>query len=127
MNWDLMNRIDYSNPRIVKNVLRNYDELMRLALKGDAVAMTICVDIKRAVRAKGVLTFKQRRYLALWWQGLTTIEIATNYHKAPRAIGITINRAFGNISSFLSKKYPFYPSKLGISEGGLYAIPKRHR
>ena len=103
-NWGLMNRIDYSNPKVIKNVLFNYDELMRLARKGDQVAAIVCVDVKQAVHVEKVLTFKQRRYLGLWWQGFNTIEIAAMYHISHVAVINIINRGFVRISNYLGEK-----------------------
>ena len=109
-NWGLMNRIDYSDPKVIKNVLFNYDELMRLARKGDQVAAIVCVDVKQAVHAEKVLTFKQRRYLGLWWQGFNTIEIATMYHKDPSVVNRVLYIGFIRISKFLSQKIHKTPS-----------------
>ena len=114
-----MERADYSSPAVVKGLLMNYDGLMKLALKGDCMAATVCVDIKRALHAEGVLTFKQRRYLGLWWQGFNTVEIAAMYHKQPRTIGRTANKGLTNISKKLCKKCPKHPLPNGISEGGI--------
>ena len=110
-NWGLMNRIDYSDPKVIKNVLFNYDELMRLARKGDQVAAIVCVDVKQAVHAEKVLTFKQRRYLGLWWQGFNTIEIAAMYHKDPWTINQVINKGFKRISKYLAIKISKTPHK----------------
>ena len=103
-NWGLVNRIDYRDPKVIKNVLFNYDELMRLARKGDQVAAIVCVDVKQAVHAEKVLTFKQRRYLGLWWQGFNTIEIAAMYHISHVAVINIINRGFVRISNYLGEK-----------------------
>ncbi len=105
---------------MIKNIIRNYDDLMRLALKGDQVAMIICVDVKRAIHTKKVLTFKQRRYLNLWWEGHTTIDIATKYSVKHSTVVLTIAKGMKNISSFLCKKSTIYTtSRLG-SIGGTY-------
>ena len=103
-NWQLLNRMDYSRPGVIKNILFNYDDLMVMARKGDQVSAIVCIDVKRAIHTRGVLTFKQRRYLSLWWQGFNTIEIATMYHKDPWTINQVINKGFMRISKFLSGK-----------------------
>ena len=110
-NWQLLNRMDYSRPGVIKNILFNYDTLMVMARRGDQVSAIVCIDVKRAIHTKGVLTFKQRRYLALWWQGHNTIEIATMYHKDPWTISQVINKGFGRISKFLSGKISKTPSE----------------
>ena len=96
--------MDYSKAGIVKNALFNYNELMAMARKGDQTAGIICVDIKRAVHADNVLTFKQRRYLSLWWQGFSYVDIGTKYRKSPVAVKLTVDRACKNMSSFLRGK-----------------------
>jgi len=115
-----MERADYSSPAVVKGLLMNYDGLMELALKGDSMAATVCIDIKRAVHTEGVLTFKQRRYLRLWWEGFNTYEIADMYNKNPWGINVTIHRGLGNISKRLQKKLVFDPPKLRITGKGCY-------
>ena len=105
---------------MVKNALRNYNELMMLARKGDQVAHIICIDIKQAIHAPGVLSFKQRRYLGLWWQGFSYIEIATMYRLSPSVIKRRVDLATSNISCFLCKKGNIYPVEC-ISKGkGLF-------
>ena len=104
MNWELLNRINYDNPKVIKNILYHYDDLMLMARKGDQVSAVVCLDVKRAIHTRGVLTFKQRRYLSLWWQGHNTIEIATMYHKDPWTINQVMMKAFKRMSKFLNKK-----------------------
>jgi len=100
-----MNRVDYSDPSVVKNVMYNFCHLVDLAEKRDEVAMTICADIKRALlRENNVLTFKQRRYLSLWWQGFSFVDIAAMYHKNPVSVKLTVDRAVEKISDFLTGK-----------------------
>jgi len=103
--------VDYSKAGIVKNALFNYDGLMALAREGDQAALTVCIDIKRAIHTKGVLTFKQRRYLSLWWQGFNTIEIATMYNVTHVGVIKMINRSFIRISRYLCGKGYKTPSK----------------
>ena len=110
-NWELINRVDYSNPKVIKNILFHYDNLMVMAKKGDQVSAIVCIDVKRAIHTRGVLTFKQRRYLSLWWQGFNTIEIATMYHKDPSVINRVIYGGFSRISKFLTKKISKTPSE----------------
>lgn len=114
-----MERADYSSPAVVKGLLMNYDGLMKLALKGDCMAATVCVDIKRAIHTEGVLTFKQRRYLGLWWQGYNLIEIAAMYHVAPKNVHARIEAGLRNICKNLCKVGKKHPLPNGISEGGI--------
>jgi hypothetical protein len=109
INWEMLNRVDYSRPHVIKNALRSYNELMMLARKGDQVAHIICIDIKTAIHAPGVLSFKQRRYLGLWWQGFNTIEIATMDSVSHVAVIRMIARAMRNISENLTKKVTKHP------------------
>lgn len=121
LNWELMNRVDYSKPGIIKGCLYRYDNLMKLALNGDQVAQIVCLDIKRAIHTKGVLTFKQRRYLSLWWQGFTTIDIATMYKKKHSTVVLTMQKGIANISSFLHKKSTKTPLSVPNYRRGKYA------
>jgi len=99
--------VDYSKAGIVKNALFNYNELMAMARKGDQTAGIICVDIKRAVHADNVLTFKQRRYLSLWWQGFDYVEIATMFRKDPTVVKRRVDLACGRLSKYLCEKRQF--------------------
>ena len=103
-NWELLNRVSYDNPKVIKNILYHYDDLMVMARKGDQVSAVVCFDVKRAIHTRGVLTFKQRRYLSLWWQGHNTIEIATMYSVSHVGVINMIKRAFVRISEYLCKK-----------------------
>ncbi len=94
---------------MVKKMLWNYDSLMRLALKGDSVARDICISLKCAVHADGVLTFKQRRYLGLWWQGFSYVEIAGMYHIRPQSVFDVVEAAYRNISKKLHSLPDFDP------------------
>ena len=117
-NWELLNRVDYTKSGIVKSALFRYDALMGLALsEGDQVALTVCVDIKRAVHASGVLTYKQRRYLSLWWQGYNYVEIGTMYRKSPTVVKRRIDLACRKMSNFLCKKGSFYPPSVAKYRG----------
>ena len=104
INWEMLNRVDYSRPGLIKNALRSYNELMMLARKGDQVAHIICIDIKTAIHAPGVLSFKQRRYLGLWWQGFPMIDIAARHRVSQQSAQEVVNLAFRNISKFLCEK-----------------------
>jgi hypothetical protein len=101
INWELLERADYSRPEVVKGLLRNYDGLMRLAIKGDSMAQIVCIDIKGAIHARGVLTFNQRRYLGLWWKGFTYIDIAAKYHIKPQSVFDVVDAAIKNICKYL--------------------------
>ena len=88
-----------------------------MARKGDQVSAVVCFDVKRAIHTRGVLTFKQRRYLSLWWQGHNTIEIATMYHKDPSSINRVIYTGFIQISKYLTKKIHKTPREMSIVNG----------
>jgi hypothetical protein len=122
INWELLERADYSRPEVVKGLLRNYDGLMRLAIKGDSMAQIVCIDIKRAIHADNVLTFKQRRYLSLWWQGHSYIDIAAMYHLNPSVIKRRVELAVKNISDYLSKKRQKTPVEMSIVNGEGYIL-----
>ena len=102
-----MNRINYGNANAVKSVLYYYDNLMVMALKGDQDSIIVCMDVKRAIHTMGVLTFKQRRYLSLWWQGFDYVEIGTMYRKDPTVVKRRVDLACKRISDFLCKKGSF--------------------
>lgn len=104
-----MNRVNYGNPKAVKSVLYYYDDLMVMARKGDQDSIIVCMDIKWAIHTRGVLTFKQRRYLSLWWQGFDYVEIATMYRKNPTVIKRRVDLACRKISDFLCRKGSFDP------------------
>ena len=115
-----MERADYSSPAVVKGLLMNYDGLMKLALKGDSMAHIVCIDLKRAIHGKGVLTFRQRRYLGLWWQGYNLIEIAAMYHVAPKNVHARIEAGLRNICKNLCRVGKKHPIPLRINEEGVY-------
>ena len=93
---------DYSKQGAVKNLLTNMDQLYYSGMwRGDSTALSIYIDLKTAINTKGVLTFKQRRYLLLWIEGYTQEEIGAKYRVARQVIAITVDRAVKNISSFL--------------------------
>ncbi len=102
-----MERVDYSKPGAVRGVIRNFSGLMALAEKGDQMAHIVCIDIRRAVYKKDVLTFKQRRYLLLWWKGHSYTDIAAMYRKNPSVIQRRIELAIKNISEYLTGKGSF--------------------
>ena len=108
-NWELLNRVNYNNPKVIKNILYHYDDLMVMARKGDQVSAVVCFDVKRAIHTRGVLTFKQRRYLSLWWQGHNTIEIATIFSVEKQTVWEVLGTAFRRISKYLNKKTLLLP------------------
>ena len=117
-NWELLNRVDYNKSGIVKSVLFRYDSLMNMAVSaGDQVAMIVCIEVKQAVHARGVLTFKQRRYLGLWWRGFDYVEIGTMFRKSPVTVKLTVDLACRRISNFLCKKYSFDPLSVAKYRG----------
>jgi len=108
MNWELLNRTDYSKPRIIKNALRNMTQLERLAEKGDQVAAAILIDLRNAMNRKGVLAFRQKKFLQLWLDGYKQIEIATMYRMEQYKVSRIIDRCAKNISMYLRKGCIFF-------------------
>jgi len=104
-NWELINRTNYANPRVIKSVLYKFNQMEKIAENRDSVALAICADIKDALKPRHkVLTFKQRRYISLWWQGFDYVEIAAMYHKDPWTINQVVGNGIKNISKHLCKK-----------------------
>ncbi len=101
MNWELLNRTDYSKPRIIKNALRNMTQLERAAEKGDQVAASIVIDLQNAMNDDGVLTFRQKKFLQLWLDGHRQIDIATMHRVSQQAVDLKIRRGVKNISEYL--------------------------
>ncbi len=102
MNWELLNRTDYSKPRIIKNALRNMTQLERAAENGDQVAASIVIDLQNAMNDDGVLTFRQKKFLMLWLDGHRQIDIAMMHRISREAVTIKLARATKNISIYLT-------------------------
>ena len=100
-NWELMNYARYDSPHIVKGLLRRKGSLTHYARKGDSVAHSILIDLDEAMKAEGVLTFKQRKYLKLWLDGHRQIDIAAMHRVSQETVTQTIMRGIRNISVFL--------------------------
>ena len=99
----ISNLADYSSPGIVKKLLYSMDKLLHEGMwKGDVDAITVYIDLKTAINTKGVLTFKQRRYLLLWIEGYTQEEIGAMYRVARHGISMTVDKGIKNISNYLT-------------------------
>lgn len=101
MNWNLMNSADYSDSKTIKKLLLNYSGLVRLAEKGDQVAMCVIVDLRMAISSRGVLTKKQRKYLGLWLEGYRQEDVATMHRVSQQAVGYVIDYGLSNIAKYL--------------------------
>ena len=120
-NWELLNRCDYDNKQIVKWLIRNHWALYQYGTtKGDGVALAVWVDLSKAIRTKGVLTFKQKKYILLWADGWTQYEIGVKYRVSQVAVSLTIKAAVKNICKYLNKYLYYTPSHGILSEGGMY-------
>ena len=94
---------DYSKQGAVKNLLTNMDQLHYSGMwRGDSTALSIYIDLKTAINTKGVLTFKQRRYLLLWIEGYTQEEIGAMYRVARHGISMSVDKGIKNISNYLT-------------------------
>lgn len=102
MNWELLNRMEYSNPKAVKKLLLNYDGLVRMAEKGDQVALCIIVDLRTAIMKRGLLTKRQRKYLGLWLEGQTQDEVAMANRTTQDNVAHIVRRAVNKISIYLN-------------------------
>jgi len=97
----MLNDAEYQYHPTVKRYLRKMPQLRWYAAKGDAVAHSILIDLRHAIHASEVLTFKQRRYIQLWVDGYKVIDIAAKHRVSPATVSQTIKRGSKNISSFL--------------------------
>jgi len=77
------------------------DRFEHQARKGDTVAHSILIDLRGAIDADGVLTFKQRKYLKLWLDGYRQIEIAAMHRRSQDTVSRVISKGVVNISIFL--------------------------
>jgi len=100
-NWELMNYARYDSPHIVKGLLRRKGSLTHYARKGDSVAHSILIDLDEAMKAEGVLTFKQKKYLKLWLDGYRQIDIAAMHRRSQNTVSEVINKGVKNISAYL--------------------------
>ena len=118
-NWELLNRCDYTNRDIVKWLIRNHWALYQYgAMKGDGVALAVWVDLSKAIRTKGVLTFKQKQCLLLWSDGWTQYEIGVKYRVSQQAVSKIISSGIRGICKYLNKGLYYTPSHGILSEGG---------
>ena len=107
LNWKLLKQTDYSKSRNIKRIIWNMDQLWNMAVMGDAVALSIYLDINQAINAEGILTKGQRDFLCLWRDGFKQIEIAAKYRISQQQVSVRIGRAIRNISK-------------GLRKGGIY-------
>ena len=77
------------------------DNLLSLAERGDAVAHSIYIDLKSTLHARGVLTFKQRKYIRLWMAGYEDQQIAWMHGITRQGVNYVINSGARAISKKL--------------------------
>ncbi len=103
VNWELLYRADYSNPRAIKKLLLGMDSLRCLAKRGDTVALSIYLDLKDALYAGGVLSKKQRKYLLLWMAGYEQDQIGWMCEVRQNTVSMVVLAGIKNISKYLNK------------------------
>ena len=95
---------------MVKNLIRNHWTLYEYGMmKGDSVSISIWIDLSRAIRTNGVLTFKQKRYLILWADGWTLYDIGVEYQRGKDVIKRVIDIGIKNICLYLNKNTTYVP------------------
>ena len=98
-----LQRADYTKPKSVKKLLWNMDKLARMAIwHGNSVAHSIWLDLREALVTPGVLTEKQERYLRMWLDGYTQMEIGAKHRIARHGVSQTIDKGIKNMSRFLN-------------------------
>ena len=120
-NWQLLNYCDYSSHRIVKGLIRKNWALYQYGMmKGDGVAISVWIDLSKAIRTKGVLTFKQKRYLLLWADGWTQYEIGVKYRRSQNTVSEVVDSGIRNICKYLNKNRYYAPSRGILVERAKY-------
>lgn len=79
-------------------------------MKGDGVALAVWVDLSKAIRTRGVLAFKQKKYILLWADGWTQYEIGVKYRVSQQSVSKTINGGIRAICKYLNKRLYYTPS-----------------
>ena len=119
---DYLLDIEYSKPKVIKDLLHNWKGLERLSLKGDRVATCVLVDLKRALgfdviavdrkhyirmpeyRNKAVLTYNQWvSVVFVLVLGYTQPEVAHIFGIAQQGISRNISTGVKRIAKYLSK------------------------
>ena len=119
---DYLLDIEYSKPKVIKDLLHNWKGLERLSLKGDRVATCVLVDLKRALgfdviavdrkhyirmpeyRNKEVLTYNQWvSVVFVLVLGYTQPEVAHIFGIAQQGISRNISTGVKRIAKYLSK------------------------
>lgn len=119
---DYLLDIEYSKPKVIKDLLHNWKGLERLSLKGDRVATCVLVDLKRALgfdviavdrkhyikmpdyRNKEVLTYNQWvSVVFVLVLGFTQPEVAYIFGIAQQGISRNISTGVKRIAKYLSK------------------------
>ena len=104
---------------MVKWLIRNHWALYQYgSMKGDGVALAVWVDLSKAIRTRGVLTFKQKKYILLWADGWTQYEIGVKYRRSQKTVSDGIGLGIKNICKYLNKSRYYTPSRRVLSEGG---------
>jgi hypothetical protein len=119
---DYLLDIEYSKPKVIKDLLHNWKGLERLSLKGDRVATCVLVDLKIALgfdviavdrkhyikmpeyRNKEVLTYNQWvSVVFVLVLGYTQPEVAHIFGIAQQGISRNISTGVKRIAKYLSK------------------------
>lgn len=120
-NDDLLN-IDYSKPKVIKDLLHNWKGLEKMSIKGNRVATCILVDFKRALgfdvisvdkkhyvrmpeyRNKEVLSYNQWvSVVFVLVLGYSQPEVAHIFGIAQQGISRNISTGVKRIAKYLSK------------------------
>lgn len=102
-NFGLMNIADYSNKTQLKNLLKNFSNLLELAQCGDTVAASIYVDLKESLDpTKQILTETQHNCIIRHFiQRMTLEEISILEGNDATAVKYCIDRGILRIQAAL--------------------------
>lgn len=101
-NPALMNYADYSDPAVMRKLLRAYDSLYDRACRGDQTAAAVYVDIKSALYDEGVLTKRQRQYVLLHLvYKMPQREVAQMLEVRHQTVGGSVSVAIQHMQKYL--------------------------
>lgn len=101
-NYELMEQADYKNPKKLQNLVKNYDNIRKLAKMGDGVALSIYVDLKHAIYIKKVLTDKQMECIeAVLINDMSLTEYAGDTFRSVETIRNSISGGIKRLSKEL--------------------------
>ena len=101
-NWTLLNFTNYERTSCIKQLIKNMDNLYKLAEKGDTVAHSIYIDLDSAING-GIFTKKQAIYLCLWAKGYTQKDIGLMYRIKQETVSEVIANSVMRIKEYLKK------------------------